>query len=69
MAYVCEQLETTRNIYGGFDCKNWVIYDSQTWVDVLAITPSQMVWIGGSICGVFAIITAYSIVAKALNTM
>lgn len=37
--YVCSELETVRNIYGGYDCKHWLEY--QTSVDMLAITEQQ----------------------------
>lgn len=40
MAFVCQELETTRNIYGGFDCKLWVQQPPSILAE-LAITRQQ----------------------------
>lgn len=42
MSYVCSELETVRNIYGGYDCKHWTVQQSQqSLLEALAITPEQ----------------------------
>lgn len=65
--YVCKQLETVKNIYGGYDCKEWIIYNpaSQSVWQTLAITGEQAKTIGISILGCFAIMIAFAIIIKA----
>lgn len=61
--YVCTELV---EIQGGvMFCKNWTPIHNQTFLDMIAITPKEMVQIGSSISGVLAIILAFVILAKA----
>ena len=57
MSYVCSQLESTRNIYGGYDCKTWV--EQSSFFDEIAITRSQASEISAVICA--SLITAWII--------
>lgn len=50
MSYVCSQLESTRNIYGGYDCKTWV--EQSSFFDEIAITRSQASEITVAICSI-----------------
>lgn len=50
MSYVCSQLESTRNIYGGYDCKTWV--EQSSFVEQIAITRSQASEITVAICSI-----------------
>lgn len=60
--YICSELV---QVQGTMVCKKWTVLQNHTWVDALAITPKEMVLIGGSIVSVFAIILAFTILAKA----
>lgn len=61
--YACTELV---EIQGGvMFCKNWTPLQSQSWIDMLAITPKEMVMIGGSIVSVLAICAAFVVLAKA----
>lgn len=64
--YICSELV---DVQGVMFCKTWVAYDATTWLDKLAITKQEMVIIGGSIISVFAIILAFTLVAKAVKEL
>lgn len=53
MSYVCSQLESTRNIYGGYDCKMWV--EQSSFVEQIAITRSQASEITVAICSILVL--------------
>ncbi len=68
--YVCEQLTNVRNIYGGYDCKKWVLEEisgSSSVLDSLAITQAQAQGIGLSILGIFTAYVVFAVTAKAIK--
>lgn len=56
-------------VQGFVACKNWTPIHNQSFVEMLAITPKEMVLIGGSIISVFAIILAFVLIAKASKVL
>ncbi|MFW2177488.1 MULTISPECIES: hypothetical protein [unclassified Moraxella] len=69
MAYVCQELETMQNTYGGYNCKTWVTYQP---VNVNpktfgAITPKESFIVGMWLIIAFAIFIAYMIIVKAIK--
>lgn len=58
MAFVCKELETATNIYGGHDCKLWV-QQPPSLTDELAITPAQAGGLSVAICSL--LILGYTI--------
>ena len=60
---VCKVLSTV-NEQGLQTCLEWVEYSHP-----LAITKAEMVQIGGSLLAVAAVLIAYAIIAKAVNSL
>lgn len=69
MAYVCAELEKVRNIYGGYDCKMWVEYQTSGALDSLAITKQQMYDISIALGECFGVIIFFVIIIKGLKSM
>lgn len=69
MAYVCAELEKVRNIYGGYDCKNWVILQESTSNNAygLAISKQDSYVIGSWLVGIFGLYLLYVAIAKAIK--
>lgn len=68
MAYVCAELEKVRNIYGGYDCKNWVIHQESTSNAYgLAISKQDSYVIGAWLIGIFGLYLVYVALAKAIK--
>lgn len=61
--YVCTELAPPQNGY--IACKTWTPITNYSWVDVLAITPKEMVMIGGSIVSTLGVILVFVLIAKA----
>lgn len=73
MAYVCAELERVRNIYGGYDCKMWVLQQSSltqpSLTSELAITGEQALLLTGLAVSLFGLVFSYKIVKKMLNSI
>lgn len=67
--FVCQSL-TNPNRNGIQRCVEWVEYQPESFgLASLAITKAQMVEIGGSILGIYALFIAYVVIAKAVNIL
>lgn len=63
--YVCAELEKISNIYGGYDCKMWVLQQSSPMQD-LAITGQQAIALSTIVITMFMSVFFYKIVKKTL---
>ncbi len=70
--YVCEQLNSFKNIYGGYDCKKWVLEDissSSSVFDSLSLTYSQAQEVSLLILGFFVAYVIFAVTAKGINLL
>lgn len=77
MAYLCAELEKVRNIYGGYDCKTWVLQQSSPTQPTLnsdsansiAITGDQAILLTALAVSLFGLVFSFKIVKKMLHSI